>query len=343
MKAALAKRIALVFFGGFGFLEGNDLAHDSATVRDSPIIARLGRRLQRVCRIPPLAGTVRALEANIPKVMKEQQASAEQPPLVSIRGLRFARGSRMIFDGLDLDIPRGKLTAIMGPSGTGKTTLLKLIGGQLRPDAGTIMVDGQSVPDLGHAELYALRQRMGMLFQSGALLTDLSVFENVAFPLREHTSLPDSMIRDLVLMKLEAVGLRGAAGLSPNELSGGMARRVALARAIALDPMMIMYDEPFTGQDPISMGVLVKLIRLLNDALDLTSIVVSHDVAEAASIADYLYLISAGKVVEQGTPEQLGRSQLSWTRQFLEGLPDGPVPFHYPAPEFADDLLAQPS
>lgn len=274
--------------------------------------------------------------------MKAQQLPpAAQEAVVSIRDLRFARGSRMIFDGLDLDIPRGKVTAIMGPSGTGKTTLLRLIGGQLRPDAGSVVVDGASVPELNHSELYALRRRMGMLFQSGALLTDLSVFENVAFPLREHTQLPESMIRDLVLMKLEAVGLRGAAQLSPNELSGGMARRVALARAIALDPMMIMYDEPFTGQDPISMGVLVQLIRLLNDALGLTSIVVSHDVAEAASIADYVYLISAGKVVEQGTPEELGHSALSWTRQFLEGQPDGPVPFHYPAPDFAQDLLAE--
>ncbi len=261
-------------------------------------------------------------------------------PLVEIRGLRFARGSRMIFDGVDLDIPRGKVTAIMGPSGTGKTTLLKLIGGQLRPLEGSIKVDGQEVPKLSRDKLYQLRKRMGLLFQSGALLTDLDVFENVAFPLREHTDLPESMIRDLVLMKLEAVGLRGARRLNPSELSGGMARRVALARAIALDPMMIMYDEPFTGQDPISMGVLVKLIRRINDALGLTSIVVSHDVQETAAISDYIYLLSGGKVVGQGTPEELGRSDSEWAQQFLQGLPDGPVPFHFAAEDYAADLLA---
>jgi len=261
-------------------------------------------------------------------------------PLVEIRGLRFARGSRMIFDGVDLDIPRGKITAIMGPSGTGKTTLLKLIGGQLRPLAGTIRVDGEEVHKLSRDKLYRLRKRMGLLFQSGALLTDLDVFENVAFPLREHTDLPESMIRDLVLMKLEAVGLRGARHLNTSELSGGMARRVALARAIALDPMMIMYDEPFTGQDPISMGVLVNLIRRLNDALGLTSIVVSHDVQETAEISDYIYLLSGGKVVGKGTPEELDRSDSEWAQQFLQGLPDGPVPFHYAAEDYARDLLA---
>ncbi len=264
----------------------------------------------------------------------------DDAPLVKIRGLCFSRGSRKIFDGVDLDIPRGKVTAIMGPSGTGKTTLLKLIGGQLRPQSGTIHVDGEEVHKLSRDKLYRLRKRMGLLFQSGALLTDLNVFENVAFPLREHTKLPESMIRDLVLMKLEAVGLRGARHLSTSELSGGMARRVALARAIALDPMMIMYDEPFTGQDPISMGVLVKLIRRLNDALGLTSIVVSHDVQETAAISDYIYLLSGGKVVGQGTPEELDRSDSAWAQQFLQGLPDGPVPFHYAAEEYARDLLA---
>ena len=261
-------------------------------------------------------------------------------PLIEIRDLRFARGERPIFDGVDLDIQRGKVTAIMGPSGTGKTTLLKIIGGQLRPQTGSVVVDGQNVHKLRHAELYDLRKRMGMLFQSGALLTDLNVYENVAFPLREHTDLPESMIRDLVLMKLEAVGLRGARNLMANELSGGMARRVALARAIALDPMMIMYDEPFTGQDPISMGVLVKLIRSLNDALGLTSIIVSHDVQETAAISDYIYLLSGGKVVAHGSPEELGRSSSEWAQQFLQGLPDGPVPFHYRAAPYADDLLA---
>ncbi|MFO7594427.1 MAG: ATP-binding cassette domain-containing protein [Pseudomonadota bacterium] len=265
----------------------------------------------------------------------------DSSPLVEIRDLRFARGSRMIFDGVDLDIPRGKVTAIMGPSGTGKTTLLKLIGGQLRPLSGSIKVDGLDVHRLSRDRLYELRKRMGLLFQSGALLTDLDVYENVAFPLREHTDLPESMLRDLVLMKLQAVGLRGARRLAPSELSGGMARRVALARAIALDPMMIMYDEPFTGQDPISMGVLVKLIRQLNDALGLTSIVVSHDVAETVGISDYAYLLSGGKVVAHGTPEELGGAdQSEWSRQFLEGLPDGPVPFHYPAEDFTEDLMA---
>ena len=266
--------------------------------------------------------------------------SSPQDPLVHIRGLRFAHGSRMIFDGMDIDIPRGKVTAIMGPSGTGKTTLLRLIGGQLKPQAGSVEVDGREVAKLGHDALYQLRQRMGMLFQSGALLTDLNVFDNVAFPLREHTDLPESMIRDIVLMKLEAVGLRGGHRLLTAELSGGMARRVALARAIALDPMMIMYDEPFAGQDPISMGVLVKLIRLLNDAMGLTSIVVTHDVSEAMGIADHLYLISAGKVVEQGTPTQLEASSSEWVHQFLHGEPDGPVPFHYPAPDYFEDLMA---
>ncbi|WP_078117928.1 ABC transporter ATP-binding protein [Thiosocius teredinicola] len=259
--------------------------------------------------------------------------------LVRIRGLKFYRGSRAIFDGVDIDIPRGSVTAIMGPSGTGKTTLLKLIGGQLKPDAGTIEVDGQNVHALSTRELYRLRMRMGMLFQSGALLTDLSVFDNVAYPLREHTRLNASMIRKLVLMKLEAVGLRGAYSLMPAELSGGMARRVALARAIALDPMMIMYDEPFTGQDPISMGVLVQLIRRLNDAARITSMVVSHDVAETARIADLIYVISGGKVIESGSPQKLRESGGEWTRQFIEGLPDGPVPFHYPAPELEADLF----
>jgi phospholipid/cholesterol/gamma-HCH transport system ATP-binding protein len=264
----------------------------------------------------------------------------DESPLVEIRGLRFARGDRLIFDGINLDIPRGKITAIMGPSGTGKTTLLKLIGGQLRPLEGTIRVDGEEVTELSRGKLYELRKRMGFLFQSGALLTDINVYENVAFPLREHTRLPEPMLRDLVLMKLQAVGLRGARTLMPSELSGGMARRVALARAIALDPMMIMYDEPFTGQDPISMGVLVKLIRTLNDALGLSSIVVSHDVQETAAIADYIYLLSGGKVVGQGTPDELDRSDSEWAQQFLQGLPDGPVPFHYDAAaSYADDLL----
>ncbi len=272
-------------------------------------------------------------------IVSEVPGGQEGPPLVRIRDLVFSRGSRRIFDGVDIDIPRGRVTAIMGPSGTGKTTLLKLIGGQLTPDRGTIEVDGRNVHALGRKELYRLRIRMGMLFQSGALLTDLDVFENVAYPLREHTRLEESMLRKLVLLKLEAVGLRGARHLMPAELSGGMARRVALARAMALDPMMIMYDEPFTGQDPISMGVLVKLIRQLNDAARLTSVLVSHDVEETCAIADLVYVISDGRVVEQGPPRQLLESGSDWTRQFMHGLPDGPVPFHYPAPDLARDLF----
>ena len=264
---------------------------------------------------------------------------AEDEILVSIRNLVFFRGGRKIFDGVNLDIPRGKITAIMGPSGTGKTTLLKLIGGQLRPDEGNVNVEGRIVHEQSRRDLYEMRKRMGMLFQSGALLTDLNVFENVAFPLREHTHLPETMIRSLVLMKLEAVGLRGARGLMPGELSGGMARRVALARAIVLDPMMIMYDEPFTGQDPISMGVLVKLIHNLNHGLGLSSVVVSHDVRETVAIADYVYLISEGKVVAQGTADEIEETASPWIRQFMHGEPDGPVPFHFPAPDYADDLL----
>jgi phospholipid/cholesterol/gamma-HCH transport system ATP-binding protein len=269
--------------------------------------------------------------------MTDQKAPHDA--LVRIRGLTFHRGARAIFDGIDIDIPRGRVTAIMGPSGTGKTTLLRLIGGQLRPDAGTIHVDGLDVHALSTRELYRLRMRMGMLFQSGALLTDLSVFENVAFPLREHTRLTGSMIRKLVLLKLEAVGLRGAHALMPAQLSGGMARRVALARAIALDPMMIMYDEPFAGQDPISMGVVVKLVRRLNDAARMTSVIVSHDVVETSQIADLIYVISDGHVVESGAPRDLRERGGAWTRQFMEGLPDGPVPFHYPAPDLALDLF----
>lgn len=271
--------------------------------------------------------------------MAGSEIEKDSDTLVKIRGLRFLRGERAIFDGVDLDIQRGKVTAIMGPSGSGKTTLLRLTGGQLYPDAGSIEVDGLQVPQLRRTELYRLRRRMGMLFQSGALLTDFSVFDNVAFPLREHTGLSESMIRDLVLIKLQAVGLRGARELMPDELSGGMARRVALARAISLDPMMVMYDEPFTGQDPISKGVLVQLIRMLNDALGLTSIIVSHDVQETASIADYIYVISAGRVVGHGTPDELVGSDRDWVKQFMQGLPDGPVPFHYPAGGFAEDLL----
>ena len=267
---------------------------------------------------------------------------AGRPPdtLVEVRGMVFRRGSNLIFDAIDMDIRRGQITAIMGPSGTGKTTLLKLISAQLAPEAGTIMVDGHDIHRLDQAQLFDLRKRMGMLFQSGALLTDLSVFENVAYPLREHTRLPERLIRYLVLAKLHSVGLRGAAGLMPAQLSGGMARRVALARAVALDPMMIMYDEPFSGQDPISMGVLMKLIHTLNDNLGLTSIIVSHDVRETASIADYIYIIANGRVMEQGTSAALQRAPSEWAQQFLQGLPDGPVKFHYPSLPYEEDLFA---
>lgn len=268
-----------------------------------------------------------------------EQTAPGDNALISVRQLSFSRGNKKIFNNVSLDIERGKITAIMGPSGTGKTTLLKLIAGQLYPERGVITVDGLNVHQLRRAELYNLRKRMGMLFQSGALLTDMSVYDNVAFPLREHTHLPESMIRTLVLMKLEAVGLRGARHLMPNELSGGMARRIALARAIALDPMMILYDEPFTGQDPISMGVLVHLIKALNSTLGLTSIIVSHDVHETSLIADTIYVISEGRIVDHGTPEAMRQSSSPWIQQFMTGAADGPVPFHYPAKDYLDDLL----
>ncbi|MFK5969630.1 MAG: ABC transporter ATP-binding protein [Candidatus Marithrix sp.] len=260
---------------------------------------------------------------------------------IKIRDVRFSRGDRWIFDGIDIDIPRGKIVAIMGPSGTGKTTLLRLIGGQLKPHSGTVEVDGKNIATLSTHDLYKLRKKMGMLFQSGALLTDINVFENVAFPLREHTKLPEVLIQHLVLMKLQAVGLRGAKYLMPSELSGGMARRVALARALVFDPVMIMYDEPFTGQDPISMGVLVHLIRSINDALGLTSIIVSHDVQETAQIADLIYVISNGKVVSHGTPDEMKNSESAWVKQFINGESDGPVPFHYPAPDYTKELLGE--
>ena len=267
--------------------------------------------------------------------------TASQPAemMVSVNKLSFSRASRVIFDDITINIRRGKITAIMGPSGTGKTTLLKLIGGQLRPQTGTINVDGMIVNQLSRQRLFELRQRMGMLFQSGALLTDLSVFENVAFPMREHTQLPESMIHSLVLMKLDAVGLRGAHQLMPSQLSGGMARRVALARAIALDPQIMMYDEPFAGQDPLSMGVLLKLIHVLNNALNLTSIVVTHDIHEAFTIADDVYLISEGKVVEHGSAKQIQTSSSEWVQQFIHGHYDGPVPFHYPAADYRSELF----
>ncbi len=262
-------------------------------------------------------------------------------PIVEIRNLDYAVSGRPVFAGLDIDIPRGRVTAVMGPSGTGKTTLLRLITGQVSADSGSIQVAGQDMRTLSGADLYVLRRRMGMLFQNGALLTDLSVFENVAFPLREHTDLPERLIRQLVLTKLQAVGLRGAAELMPAELSGGMSRRVALARAIVMDPEILIYDEPFVGLDPISMGVILRLIRRLNDALGLTSIVVSHDVQEISTVADTVFLLSGGKVVAHGTPQELQSYPSEIVRQFIGGLADGPVPFHYPAPDYFGELLAR--
>lgn len=262
--------------------------------------------------------------------------------LVDIDQLTFYRGEHCIFDNISLTIPTGKVTTIMGPSGSGKTTLLKLISGQLNPDAGQIMFDGDAIPQLSIKQLYRVRRKMGMLFQSGALFTNLNVYDNVAFPLREHTRLNEAMIRDLVLMKLEAVGLRGAAHLKTSELSGGMSRRVAVARTIALDPKMLMYDEPFAGQDPITMGVLAKLVKLLNDALGLTSVLVSHDVKEAAQISDHLYLLAGGKVVASGAPQAIFDNPSQQVQQFMNGLPDGPVPFHYPTQhDLLEDLLSQ--
>lgn len=260
--------------------------------------------------------------------------------LVEIRDLDFSRGTKTIYKGLNLRIEQGKITAIMGPSGIGKTTLLRLIGGQLQPQAGNIYFDGVDITQLSRKALYQIRERMGMLFQSGALFTDMSVFDNVAFPLREHTQLPAEMIKQLTLLKLQAVGLRGAAHLMPSELSGGMARRVALARAVALDPDLVMYDEPFTGQDPISMGVIVSLIKRLNQTLNLTSIIVTHDVHEVLSIADYVYVIAEAHVIAEGTPDVLKQSQDARVQQFLAGKADGPVQFHYSADKhYMDELF----
>ncbi|MGF1784982.1 phospholipid ABC transporter ATP-binding protein MlaF [Photobacterium swingsii] len=263
--------------------------------------------------------------------------------LVTINNMTFMRGERRIFDDVSIDVPKGKITAIMGPSGIGKTTLLRLIGGQLAPDSGEVLFDGHNIPTLNRKQLYQVRKRMSMLFQSGALFTDMTVFDNIAFPLREHTDLPDDLLRTLVLLKLEAVGLRGAAQLMPNELSGGMARRAALARAIALDPELIMYDEPFVGQDPITMGVLVKLIRDMNQALGVTAVIVSHDVPEVMSIADKVYLLSGGKIIGSGSPSELRANPDPQIRQFLDGDADGPVPFQYPAQPLADDLFSSQS
>lgn len=259
--------------------------------------------------------------------------------IVEINGLSFGYAGRVLHKGINMRFPRGKVVAIMGGSGSGKTTLLRLIGGQLKPITGEVRVNGSVVHEKSREEIYLMRRKMGMLFQFGALFTDLSVFDNVAFPMREHTDLPESVIRDLVLLKLNAVGLRGARDLKPSELSGGMSRRVALARAVALDPMLIMYDEPFAGLDPISMGVIVNLIRSLNDALGATSIVVTHDVHETFAFVDYVYFVSDGVVVADGTPEDLRASELPFVHQFVHGEADGPVPFHYSAPDYGQDML----
>ena len=266
-------------------------------------------------------------------------ASVQHDKIIEISDLHYKRAGRVIFDGLSMSVPRGSITAIMGPSGTGKTTLLRMITGQLRPDGGTVRFAGQEVARLRRRELFMLRRRMGMLFQNGALLTDLNVFENVAFPLREHTRLPDSLVRLVVLPKLQAVGLRGAARLMPAELSGGMARRVAMARAMVMDPEVLLYDEPFSGLDPISLAVILRLIRRNNDALGLTSVIVSHDTDEIARIADFAYVIAGGQVVGQGTPAQIGASDSALVRQFMSGNADGPVPFHYPAPDYRGQLF----
>jgi phospholipid/cholesterol/gamma-HCH transport system ATP-binding protein len=263
---------------------------------------------------------------------------SENPYLVEIEDVAFSHGPRLVFQGLSLRIPRGKLVAVLGSSGSGKSTLLRLIGGQLAPDRGKVIVDGHVVHELGLAQLYALRRKMGLMFQAGGLFSDLSVFENIAFPIREHTRLTESMVRELVLMKLHAVGLRGARDLSTDELSGGMARRVALARAIAIDPMLAMYDEPFAGLDPISINVIAELIRVLNDALGTTSIVVSYDVHESLKIADHVYVLGDGALAAEGTPDAMRASSDPFLRQFFDAQPDGPIQFHYPSRPYSADL-----
>jgi len=267
------------------------------------------------------------------------QMPPEPKPLVEIQNLNFSRGEHVIFDDISLSIPKGKVTAIMGPSGIGKTTLLKLMGGQLIPDSGRVLFDGKDVHRCSREQLFNMRKRMSMLFQSGALFTDMNVFDNVAFALREHSGLSENIIRRIVLMKLEAVGLRGTASMMPSELSGGMQRRAALARAIALEPEMVMYDEPFAGQDPVSMGVLVKLISELSDALQLTSVVISHDVQEVLSIADYVYVMADKRIIAHGTPLELKNADNPQLKQFIGGEPDGPVPFHFPAKDYQKELV----
>ena len=268
--------------------------------------------------------------------------SSQSSSFVEIDNVDFSYGKRVVLEGISLNVPKGKVVAIMGGSGCGKTTLLRLIGGQLTPSKGMVRVDGQNIASLDRDGMYAMRRKMGMLFQFGALFTDMTVFDNIAFQLREHTTLPDDMIRDLVLMKLNAVGLRGTAKLFPAELSGGMARRVALARAVALDPMLIMYDEPFAGLDPISLSVVGQTIRKLNSALGATSIVVTHDIVESMQIVDYLYFVSEGRIVGHGTPDEIRHSEEPFVKQFVHAEFDGPVPFHYPAGDYAEQLGLAP-
>lgn len=279
-----------------------------------------------------------AFPINCPPMTEPVSKPSDDEPLVRVRGLTTVLNGKTIFDAMDLDIPRGKITAIMGPSGTGKTTLLKHITGQMRGDAGEVWVDGQNVPALSREKLFELREKIGYLFQNSALLTDYDVFENVAFPLRQHTELPEVLIRNIVLIKLQAVGLRGAASLMPSELSGGMARRVALARAIVFDPMLILYDEPFVGLDPIALNQVLKLIRTLNETLGITSVLVAHELEAIKQVADRIYLIANGKVVAQGDPKTIAADGSPWTRQFFGGDADGPVPFQYPAGDYAASL-----
>jgi phospholipid/cholesterol/gamma-HCH transport system ATP-binding protein len=273
--------------------------------------------------------------------LSDKASPPDDDVVVDVRDVHYGVDSRAIFQGLSLKVRRGRITAIMGPSGTGKTTLLRLITAQSYPSKGQVVVFGQDIEDLGGSGIYAMRKRMGMLFQNGALLTDLDVFENVAFPVREHTDLPEPLIRRLVLTKLQAVGLRGAADLMPAELSGGMARRVALARAIVMDPEILIYDEPFVGLDPISLGMILRLIQKMNEALGITSIVVSHDVQELSTIAHESYLLSGGRVVAAGSPQELAHSREETVHQFMTGAAEGPVPFHYPAPDYQMQLMAE--
>lgn len=294
-------------------------------------------------RIPPLEEHCPQKEfflSSEPVHAEPAERAAGGPEIaVELADVSFGYDTRIILSGISMTIPRGKVVAIMGGSGCGKTTILRLIGGQVRPKTGRVLVAGQSVPDLTGDALFRFRRRLGMLFQFGALFTDMTVFENIAFPMREHTDLPEELIRDLVLMKLHTVGLRGAAQLKPNALSGGMARRVALARAIALDPLLVMYDEPFTGLDPISLGIIGQLIRKLNDALGITSVVVTHDINESLQIVDYIYFVAEGRIVAKGTPDEVRATDHPFVRQFVDGAADGPVPFHYPAADWAVELL----